>query len=263
MKVIAEIGSNFKSLTDCLESVRLAKDFGAGAVKFQHFSDQDLYGRCVPNIKGCLPDFYLGSIEKEAKAAGVEFMCTAFSPGGYHLVDPLVRCHKIASSEITALDILDTVNLFKKPVLLSTGGATLLEISIALEHLRDCDVTIMHCVTDYPARVVDFRHMDRLRKVFGDGFKYGYSDHSCDVLNVPYLARSHGAVVIEKHVNFTDHKDTPDAPHSLSGSEFALMVRHLRGESSIDETFHPNPNKRQLIALPNGASGYYRPRDCG
>lgn len=263
MKVIAEIGSNFKTLEDCFHSIEAAKRSGADIVKFQYFTSYDLYGRERRNMQGELPDFWLGSLKNEADANEIEFMCTAFSPEGYIFIDQYVTRHKVASAEITDLDILKTVNGFKKPVLLSTGGATFQEIDRALNHLPDCEVTLMYCVPAYPARVVDFRLLGEMREIFGDRSLYGYSDHSLDVLIVPSCARSHGAVILEKHVNFTEHTDTPDAPHSLSEAEFKLMMRHLKGESTISDTFTPCTWKRKLITLPNGTEGYYRPLPDG
>lgn len=250
MKVIAEIGSNWKTHEDCRKSIQMAKLCGADIVKFQSFTAKDLHGvessRELSPALTCLKDI--------ADEFDIEFMCTAFSCEGYSFINPLVRRHKVASAEITAIDLLETVNSFKKPVLLSTGGATLAEIETAVAKLKDCPVTILYCVTDYPARIVDFRHLEILKEHFGGGYSYGYSDHSSDVLNIPILARKHGSVILEKHVNFTDHTDTPDAPHSLNTEEFAMMVKHLKGELSPVETLRPCPWKRVKTE-----HGYFRP----
>lgn len=257
MEVIAEIGSNFKIHDDCIRSIRSAKTAGADVVKFQYFTGTDLYGPLYTGDRSLIVDYE--ELAWEADTLEIEFMCTAFSPSGYRMINPFVKRHKVASSEITALDILETVNSFGKPTIVSTGGATFEDISMALLVLRNVPVTLMHCVTDYPARIVDFRHFDNLGDHFGTVCKIGYSDHSTDVLNIPTIARRRGAVVLEKHVNFTDHTDTPDAPHSLSGPEFSLMVRQLRSRAQPEETFKPNPWKRKMITLPDGTRGYFRP----
>jgi sialic acid synthase SpsE len=251
MKVIAEIGSNWKTLEDCVDSVRAAKRSGADIVKFQSFKPSELYGE--GEGEGLRPPISL--IANMAQMLGIEFMCTAFSPVVYLYIDPFVSRHKIASSEITDLNILKTVAQLKKPVLVSTGGATLDEIDTALDILDGLEVTLMHCVVSYPARVVDFRHLDELKERYGSRCLYGYSDHSCDVLNIPMVARDRGAVILEKHVNFTSHTDTPDAPHSLNENEFAMMVRNLKGNLSPRETFILNPHKRK----PSGDS-FVRPK---
>lgn len=256
MKVIAEVGSNWKTHDDCLHSVEQAARAGADIVKFQYYTNECLYG--VPGPRNCLP--LVSQLASHAKEHDIEFMCTAFSRKGYQIVDPLVKRHKIASSEITDLDILETVNSFRKPVILSTGGATHQEIAYALLVLRNVPVTLLYCVVDYPARIVDFRHLRDLREKHGGSCAYGYSDHSVDVLNIPSLARKHGAVILEKHVNFTEHTDTSDHPHSLSGHEFRMMIKHLKRDLLVQETARPNPYKRTAQTIqPFNSRGYYRP----
>jgi sialic acid synthase SpsE len=190
-------------------------------------------------------------------------MCTAFSPLKYVAINRFVERHKIASSEITDLNIVETVNSFMKPVLLSTGGATYEEIDQALGLLGNCAVTLLYCVAEYPANVIDFRHMREIRGKYGNVCKIGYSDHSTDVLNIPMMAKIHNATVIEKHVNFCGYADTPDAPTSLSGEQFAMMVKHLRNDLSIEETRRGNPHKRIKAVMPDGSTKYFRPMADG
>jgi len=258
MKIIAEVGSNWKTLEDCLFSIAEAKRVGADAVKFQLFNPHEMHGGECTYILGGTPHLdpaWIPGLADQAKNAGIEFMCTAFSPYGYATIDRYVSRHKVASAEITDLDILRTVNSFKKPVYLSTGGATLEQIQAALDVLKDCPVTIMYCVTAYPARVVDFAQLDYMKMLYGPRFSFGYSDHSTDVLIIPSMAQFLGCTVIEKHVNFTSHTDTDDAPHSLSASEFALMARMIRGEKiPLTDTF--TPCTWQRVKTENG---YFRP----
>lgn len=233
MKIIAEVGSNWISYSDINLSIAQAKKCGADAIKFQFFTAKELYGSEAygEHLHQQYLNFnWLSQIKFDCKDSGIEFMCTAFSPSGYEVVDQFVNTHKIASAEITDTSILEKVNSFGKPVYLSTGGASHDEIRHALLHLKNCAVTIMFCVADYPAKIVDFRHLELLRDKFGSGYQYGYSDHSLDVLNIPKIAKNHGCVVIEKHVNFTPHTHTPDSPHSIDAAELELMVKTLRGE---------------------------------
>lgn len=257
MRIIAEIGSNWKTKDDCIKSIGAAKVAGADAVKFQTFTGRELYGPLYCGEAHLLPDIEVLSVE--AALVGIEFMCTAFSPEGYRFVDHYVETHKIASSELTDENILKTVNELRKPVLLSTGGANYHEIDRARQLLKDCSVTLMFCVAEYPAKVIDFRHLADMQSHYGLMAHYGYSDHSIDVLNIPLIAKRHGCEVLEKHVNFCGYTDTPDAPHSLSGEEFSQMVRHLREDLSLKETKRSNPHKRKSVTLANGITGYYRP----
>lgn len=240
MRIVAEIGSNWKSLSDILESCKKASEIDVDVVKLQLFNRSEMYlgNRDVKTgITPYLNPDWLQSISAYCNKLDIEFMCTAFSPEGYKLVNKYVNIHKVASAEITDLDILSTLNAFKKPVYLSTGGASLEQVKVALEVLKNCKVTIFYCVTEYPAKVVDFRHLTKLVETFKRTYEYGYSDHSIDVLNIPKIAMYHGASVLEKHVNFTEHTDTDDAPHALNLKECGLMVKSLRGDDiSLYET---------------------------
>lgn len=260
MRVIAEVGSNWKSLMDCALSIKEAKSCGADAVKFQLFSPKELYGSDGSTKSGTTPYLdpeWIHRLFELCQFEGIEFMCTAFSPHGYKFIDNYVETHKIASAEITDKAILEMVNSFKKPVYLSTGGASIDQVASALFILKDCPVTIFYCVTEYPAKIVDFRHLETLRETFGSQYKYGYSDHSIDVLNIPKMAYHHDCSVIEKHVNFTPYADTNDAPHALNAKELALMVKAVKGiEIPLPETFTGCSWQRQLTD-----DGYFRPID--
>ena len=255
MKIIAEVSSNWHTLEDCLRSIELAREANAHAVKFQLFTGYELFGPTV-DIKtfadiGKTPYMdrdWIPVLSAHAKRHEIEFMCTAFSVSGYEYIDPFVQTHKIASAEMTDINILEAVNSFNKPVYISTAGSTIEEINAAVNMLHDCPVTIMFCVGDYPAKVIDFRKLDQLKAYFGANYSYGYSDHSIDVMNIPLIAKARGCTVIEKHVNFTMHKDTNDALHSLSFSEFMLMNRAIMDEwISTDEVeLHANDMMKRL-----------------
>jgi sialic acid synthase SpsE len=268
VKVIAEIGSNWKTLNDCHTSIERAKQSGADFVKFQLFTPASLYGPqekfSIDDIGKCpyLHPHWIPALASQAQTLGIEFLCSAFSPREYELVNPYVNYHKIASAELTDITILRMVNSFKKPVFLSTGGSSLEDIRLALAYLRDCDVTIMYCVADYPARLVDFTYFQKMQFTFGDEYDYGYSDHSLDLLNIPVLARDRGASIIEKHVNFCGAVDTPDSPHSCSSDEFKILVSNLRSTNLNSELLFESQSKemrrlwrRRFIATASIAPG--------
>lgn len=242
MKIIAEVGSNWEVLEDCVFSIKKAKESGADAVKFQYFNAKELYGPKAASVYHEMPDTWLPILKDYADKNYIEFMCTAFSPEGYREVDPFVNVHKIASSEMNHPGILQTVKQMGKPAIVSTAGFLKNEIHQAVVRLKDIPVTVLYCVGDYPAKLVDFRHLEALRDYMGPGYAIGYSDHSNDVMNIPRLAKQHGATVIEKHVDFIG-LDTPDSPHSLNQDEFRLMCLNLRSEVSPDETWLYSNNK--------------------
>lgn len=248
--IIAEVGSNWQTFEDCKNSVALAKAVGADAVKFQIFTPEALYGMNCIDIKS-LPAEWLPKLKEKAEACGIEFMCTAFSPELYDVVDPFVRIHKIASAEACHLRILEKVKSYGKPVILSTGAKGEADIKAALSVLGDTPTILMYCVAAYPARVVNLELLPMLASTYGK--PVGYSDHTTDALVVPDYAVSKGACVIEKHVTFIEAA-TPDSPHSLNADEFKLMVQRLRRApiSAIgptpEELGMVNRHNRRLIA---------------
>lgn len=225
MKIISEVGSNFRNEDDLMSAIGIARRCNADYVKFQLFSERDLYG--VGSEAYNFDPRMLKRMRALADEAKIGLMCSAFSPGGYEIVNEYVDIHKIASCELSAIDILETVNSFKKPVIFSNGGSTLEETIELSKHLKDCKRIAMYCVGDYPAKVF---HFDELYKFINEMSKtcdIGFSDHTIDVLNIPKMVVNCGVKWIEKHVNFFDVKG-PDGPHSLNASEFAMMCSWLK-----------------------------------
>lgn len=226
--IIAEVGSNWLTFDDCKNSIAQAKQCGADAVKFQAYTRKDLYGIDDGTVApGTLPLEWLPRLAEKAKACGIEFMCSAFSPELIDAVDPYVNIHKVASAESTHKRMLKRLRDIGKPVLLSTGAHGIEDVMMASDILDQIPHVLMYCVSSYPARRIDLFQIHTLRTQFG--CLSGYSDHSTDVETVPVIASSHGACVIEKHVTFID-ADTPDSPHSLTAEEFKRMVYCIKNQ---------------------------------
>jgi sialic acid synthase SpsE len=228
MKIIAEVGSNVKSVTDALASVDGAKACGANIVKFQLIEPGDLL--TAPD-KQVLKREWLPIIDDYCRFKEIEFACSAFCIDAYLFIDRFVKRHKIASCEISDPEILSMVNGLGKPVIISTGCARPTFIrDFVLPKLKNVQVTIMICVSDYPAQIIDFTHFEEFRAICGNHYTYGFSDHSTDALVIPRKAQFHGASIIEKHVNFIPGMESDDVGHSLTERAFKLMVRALRDE---------------------------------
>lgn len=248
MKIIAEIGSNWQSLEDCLYSVNRAKACGADIVKFQLFSPEDLYGPnagyMIDLMNYAMNPLWLASIKLECDAVGIEFMCTGFSVEKYKAINDLVLRHKVASSELTDFQMLDYLNTCGKEVLLSVAGANMAdEIRHALLHLRDVPVVLMHCVGDYPAKCSNLAWYKKMREHFGEGYKYGMSDH---MLSVQKMA-TEGIEYYEKHVTFIS-AETPDQSHSLNEQEFKYFCQG-GSESDLCNRDMNRLYRRRIIAL--------------
>lgn len=230
--IIAEIGSNWVALEDCLNSIAQAKQAGADAVKFQLFDHHALFGTgdghkdAATPMMGALPIEWIPKLEHKAHACGIDFLCSAFSPELLSAVNPYVSMHKVASAELTHVRVLERLRDFGKPVILSTGASGKQDIARALSVLDGLPVTLLYCVAAYPAQSVDFRMLDALKEF---GKPVGFSDHTLDYIEIPRMATLHGATVIEKHMTALGW-DTPDRPHSLTVEQFKKMVQAIKGE---------------------------------
>ena len=229
MRIIAEVGSNVKSLNDCLDSVKIAANCGADAVKFQFFTDEEMFGMYLGN-RPVIDESWLVPAKETADKYGIEFMCTFFSPERLLRHAELINTIKIASSDLGYEELLATAKGLNKPVIISSGGHSLADVDRSVHALKGADVTVLYCESSYPAYATDFRKISDLAKICKN---IGLSDHSKEVFSIPLMAKGMGLKVIEKHVNFMGYGDTPDAPHSLSTDDFKRMVRAIKGEDEV------------------------------
>jgi sialic acid synthase SpsE len=248
--IIAEIGSNWNSLTDCLTAISMAKVVGADAVKFQLFDFKALYGMDIGEghhvMVGALPPEWLPKLKEKADAVGIELMCTFFSPEDVKKYDHLLTRHKIASSDLTYPQLLEVIRDTGKPVVLSVGASNVGDINRAICILGDCDFTLTYCVSSYPSYDHNLFEINSLAQHFGAGV--GYSDHSKDIY-APVSAWHHfGCPIIEKHYNPLE-LDTPDAPHSIDTPMFQEMVKRIRQTTPFE--FSPKPSEKDMFLRHN------------
>jgi len=176
----------------------------------------------------------------------VDFLSTPFDLDAVDMLDEFVPLFKIASADVTNIPLLRKVASKKKPVIMSTGAASMFEVETAIQNLEAhgaTDITLLHCVLNYPTpkKNAQMRLLKKLKKIYGDQYKIGYSDHvkpnedgKMPTLEVALLS---GATVIEKH--FTNDKSLPgnDHYHSMNATDlqnFMLKIseyRELWGES--------------------------------
>lgn len=247
--VIAEVGSNWTTLPECLESIVAAKLVGAHAVKFQAFSVESLYGFYDSKYSehrhiggGELPLEWLPKLKAMADSEGIEFMCTAFSPELVKVVDPYVSVHKVASSDAAWPQMLEAVAATKKPTLVSFGAKKGRDIERASEILGKGNVFVpMLCVAEYPADYVDLTWLDHWENA-------GFSDHTLG-FTAAVEAGLRGAIVIEKHFTAFPDMDTPDRPHSLTPDQFMRMAKILRSRAPGAVTPIYEDGREQLMHL--------------
>ncbi len=201
--------------------------------------------------KLCLPEGAFVRLEAYCNTRGIDFICTPFDAASLHYLVTHTRMPylKLPSGEVTNGPFLHACARTGLPIILSTGMADLGEVAVALsilhagyhgvtpprllpptpEMLRELSgkVTILHCVSQYPAPVesLNLSAIDTLRDAFG--LPVGYSDHSLGI-TMPIAAVAKGAVMIEKHFTFDVHAEGPDHKASLTAEELAAMVRAIR-----------------------------------
>lgn len=253
MKVIAEIGSNWKTTDDLLSAPLLAKECGATTIKYQYFSSNELYGESYAAVdRYHIPLTLLEKIKLVCDEVEIEFMCSAFSVKGYEEINDLVSAHKVASSESNYLKMIYQVIGYHKDVYLSVGGATfslIKQLTRVFERLcfNDQNLILMYCDPSYPSNKKALEVYYGLNRLRDYGYDVGYSDHSTfgkktkdfDKENyLPYL-NLHS---VEKHFNPYDYTDTPDATeNALNIKEFTEFTNYLK---TVDNYYTYNKHKR-------------------
>jgi len=245
--VIAEVGVNHNGDVELAHRlVDVAADIGADAVKFQTFTPELLAAPTAPkaeyqtardeapNQAAMLRNLALSRADHEALKAhaesrGLVFLSSVFDLLSLQLLDDLnVLAIKVPSGELTNLELLAKVAATGRPVIMSTGMATLVDVETAMAQFHDqAGVVILHCVSDYPAAPADsnLRAMDTLRERFG--VPVGWSDHTAGAAIAP-AAVALGADVIEKHLTLDTRMPGPDHAASLEPAAFEAMVVAIR-----------------------------------
>lgn len=270
--IIAEAGVNHNG--DPRMAKRLvdaAKECGADAVKFQTFKAEKIASRYASlaayqrkSVEGDSQLEMIRRLELDEKAhlelfrhcyrSGIQFLSTPFDEESADLLERLgVKAFKLPSGEITNKGLLEHVARKRKPILLSTGMSTLAEVRAAvgwISALSRAALTLLHCVTEYPAPVgeINLRALHTLRKEFG--LPVGYSDHTMGI-EIPAAAAALGAAVIEKHFTLDRSLPGPDHKASLNPVEFAAMVRTIRNvEAALgDGVKRPAPCERKNMLI--------------
>lgn len=252
--VIAEAGVNHNGQLDLAKAlVDAAVEAGADVVKFQTFKAENLATRSASRApyqlaSGTTSQYemlkslelayeYHGQLKSYSEESGIEFMSTAYDEEAARFLKELgVRRIKIASADIVNKPLLEAVADTGLPVIQSTGMATLNEVERAVDLLRNAgtkDLTLLHCVTSYPLDMdqVNMRWMATLKQAFQ--LPTGYSDHTSGT-EMPIMAVSLGAEMIEKHLTLDRSMAGPDHSASLEPNEFLQMVRAIR---NVEQAF--------------------------
>ena len=230
-KIIAEIGFNHEGdLKLAIEMIQDAAKAGTNAIKFQTYRAADLALPSAPHYqaikRGEMSLEQHMELAKIAYDCGIEFLSTPFSPWAIDILEKVgVPAYKIASMDCTNKHLLGFIAETKKPIYLSTGMATLSEISEILYYLYEMKsgpVTLLHCLSLYPANAenLNLAVIPYLKELFG--VPVGYSDHYPGT-KACLAAAMLGAEVIETHFTLDISKKGADHYHSVD----AEMLRKL------------------------------------
>lgn len=248
--IIAELSANHGGeIKIAVETVRAAKRAGADAIKLQTYtadtitldSDKEDFvikgtiweGRRLHDLykEAFLPWEWHEELYKTAKEEGLICFSSPFDKTAVDFLEELnTPIYKIASFEITDVNLIAYAASKHKPMILSTGIATYEDIELAVKACREVgnnDITLLKCTSSYPAPVEEANlvMMQRLAKDFD--VKIGLSDHTLGT-TVPVVATALGAQVIEKHFILDKSIGGPDSSFSLDEKEFAEMVVAVR-----------------------------------
>lgn len=275
--IIAEAGVNHNGDERmAFQLVEAAARAGASAVKFQTFRADTLASphaqtaEYQKTLTGHESQFEMLKKLELSRGAhyqlkdkcgdlGIEFMSTPFDPDSVDFLDELgVQRFKVPSGEITNLPFLQHIASKGRPIILSTGMATLDEVRDAVEAVRSTRarmefteplaevLTLLHCTSNYPAAFNDV-HLNAMVTLHAElSLPVGYSDHTTGTLLAP-VAVSLGATVIEKHFTLNRHLPGPDHAASLEPGEFKQLVDDIR---SIEEALGSHEKQPVPSELP-------------
>lgn len=269
--IIAEAGVNHNGSLDLAKKlVDVAANAYCDCVKFQTFKAENLLLKTAEKAP-----YQKKTTEKEetqyemikklelseqmhielieyCKQKNIMFLSTPFDNESVDLLNKLgIEIFKIPSGEITNLPLLRKINTLNKEVILSTGNSTIEEIKDALQILKACKVSLLHCNSEYPTPFedVNLKAMQTLKRTFD--LDVGYSDHTIGI-EVPIAAVALGATIIEKHFTLDKNMEGPDHKASLNPFELKDMVISIRNIEKAIGTGEKIPTnsemKNQLVA---------------
>lgn len=250
--IIAEMSGNHNGDIEKAKAIIWqAKECGADAVKLQTYKGDTItlntakkdflipddspwaeYGTLYSLYeKAHTPWSWHNQLFEEGKKANIDVFSSPFDESAINLLEDLnAPCYKIASPEINDVGLIRAAAKTGKPVMLSTGLATLADIWLAVETLKaeGCnDIVILKCTSAYPAppEEINLKTIPNIAETFD--CIAGISDHTLG-LGIPIASVAIGAKVIEKHFKLDGDDSSVDAFFSLSAEEFKQMVDEIR-----------------------------------
>jgi pseudaminic acid synthase len=257
--VIAEVSANHQQSFDTAEKIiRAAKEAGSDAVKLQTYTADTITiaskreefrigggtlwdGRSLHDLYGeaYTPWEWQPRLKKVAEDLGMDLFSSAFDATAVDFLEKMdVPAHKVASFELVDLPLIQHMARTGRPLIMSTGMATIEETEEALKTARDAGATqiaLLKCTSAYPAppEEMNLRTIPEMARRFG--VPVGLSDHTMGIA-APVAAVALGACIIEKHMTLSRATPGPDSAFSLEPNEFKAMVEAVRtAEKALGE----------------------------
>lgn len=249
--IVAELSANHhQSFDEAVKLVEAAKEAGADAVKLQTYtpdtitinSDSELFrhgvgspwaGRSLYELysEAYMPWEWQPKLKKIAEGLKIDLFSTPFDKTAVDFLEKMdVPAYKVASFEMIDTPLIEYIAGKGRPIIMSTGMATLPEIEEAVRAARTggaAQLALLKCTSAYPApsKELNLRGLNHLAEAFS--VPVGLSDHTLETV-VPVAAVALGAVIIEKHFTLSRETPGPDSAFSLEPSEFREMVAAVR-----------------------------------
>lgn len=257
--VVAELSANHnQDFEQAVRLVQAAKECGADAVKVQTYtpdtitirSDREYFqirggtlwdGRTLYELydEAYTPWDWQPKLKQVADDLGLDFFSSAFDSTAVDFLENMgVPAYKLASCELVDIPLLQRISRTGKPLIISTGMATIEEIEEAVATARQAgasQIALLRCTSAYPALPceMNLRTISELARRFE--VPVGLSDHTMDIA-VPVAAVALGACIIEKHFTLSRSLKGPDSAFSLEPAEFKAMVEAVRvAEKALGE----------------------------
>jgi pseudaminic acid synthase len=248
--VIAEVSANHhQDFEQAVNIIRAAKDAGADAIKLQTYTPDTMTIACSRpefRIEGTIwdgrnlhelyreaytPWEWQPRLKKIANDLGLDLFSTPFDATAVDFLEEMgVPAHKLASFELVDVPLIQKMARTGKPLIMSTGMATVEEIEEAVQTARQAgatEIALLKCTSAYPAPAeeMNLRTIPELARRFD--VPAGLSDHTMGI-EVPVAAVALGACIIEKHLTLSRSEPGPDSAFSLEPQEFKAMVEAVR-----------------------------------
>jgi sialic acid synthase SpsE len=257
-KFVAEVSSNHhRDLERCREFIRRSAAIGCDAVKFQLFRIRELFAAealdynplLLKREEWELPVSFLPELSRCCREEGIEFSCTPFYLEAVQELLPFVDFYKIASYELLWDDLLTACARTGKPVVISTGMATLAEVEHACAVLRGAgcqELTLLHCVSSYPTPPEDcnLAQIETLR----DACKcaVGWSDHSVEPGVLFRAVHQWGATMVEFHIDLEGEGAEFVSRHCWLPEQIQPVIAAVRAGFTADGDAEVRPAAREL-----------------